>query len=243
MTSEARAALAPTGTLRAGINLGNFLLVTDKTDIHQPRGVSPSLAAHIASLLDVPVTYVPYESPGVLADDSVKDAWDIGNIGAEPARAETINFTAAYVEIECTYVVPPGSPIQSIAEVDQPGKRIAVSARSAYDLWLERNIKHAELIRVSGLDASFDLFVNEGLDALAGLRPRLVDDVQKLDGARILEGKFSAVQQAVGTPKSRDPAALAFLRQTVEAAKSSGLVAGWIAEHGVEGRLSVAEPE
>lgn len=230
--------LAPTGVLRAGINLGNFLLVTGRTASGDPAGVAPDMAAAIAAKLGVPVKYVPYKTPGELADAGGSGAWDIGLIGAEPARAEKIAFTAAYCEIEATYLVPAGSKLQSIADVDKPGVRIAVSARSAYDLWLERNIKHATLLRAAGLDASFDLFVNDKLDALAGLKPRLLSDVEKLPGARILPGKFTAVQQAVGTARG-NKAGVAFLSEFVEAAKASGLVAELIARHKVVG-LSVA---
>ena len=234
--------LAPTGALRAGVNLSNFLLVTGRAENGDPQGVSPDMCAAIAERLGVPVEYVCYATPGELADAAADEAWDIGLIGAEPARAEKIAFTAAYSEIECTYLVPAGSPIQSIDEVDRPGIRIAVSARSAYDLWLERNIEHATLVRAQGLDASYDLFVSEQLDVLAGLRPRLVTEVEKLPGARVLDGKFSAVQQAVGTPRSRGEASAEFLAEFVEEAKSSGLVASLIERHGVVGRLSVAAP-
>src|SRR5213079_316328 len=131
------AELAPTGVLRAAINMGNFLLVTGRTPSGDPEGVAPDMAREIASHLGVPVSYVPYARPGELADAAGTGVWDIGLIGAEPQRAEKIAFTAAYVEIEATYMVPPGSPIKSIAEVDRKGVRIAVSARSAYGLWLE----------------------------------------------------------------------------------------------------------
>ncbi|NKC12816.1 MAG: transporter substrate-binding domain-containing protein [Gammaproteobacteria bacterium] len=241
MTDEVRSALAPTGTLRAGINMGNFLLVTGKAGNGDPTGVSPSMAAALASRLGVPVSYLQYESPGVLADAATDDVWDVGNIGAEPARAESINFTAAYVEIEATYLVRGDSPLRTVADVDKAGVRIAVSARSAYDLWLTRTIKHAELVRVAGLEASFNLFVDEGLDALAGLRPRLVSDVERIPGARIMEERFSAVQQAMGVPKSRGDAAFQYVRQFVEEAKASGLVASLIEQHQVRG-LSVAAP-
>ena len=167
--------------------------------------------------------------------------WDIGLIGAEPARAEKIAFTAAYVEIEATYLVPAGSPLQTIEQVDQAGIRIAVSARSAYDLWLERNIKHATLVRSDGLNSAVEMFVRDKLDALAGLRPGLLGDIQKMPGARILDGKFTAVQQAIGTAK-RNAAGAAFLSDFVEEAKKSGLVAKLIEKHGVVGRLSVAPP-
>src|SRR6185295_4910954 len=143
MSQQVKAELAPTGVLRAGINLSNFLLVTGKTVSGDPVGVAPDMAAEIAKRLGVPLKLVPFKSPGELADQAGKDAWDIGLIGAEPARAQLIAFTPAYVEIEATYIVPAGSSLKTIAEVDRAGVRIAVNARSAYDLWLARNIKHA----------------------------------------------------------------------------------------------------
>jgi polar amino acid transport system substrate-binding protein len=241
MSQSVVAELAPHGVLRAAINMSNFLLVTGRTPSGDPDGVSPDMARAIADRLGVPVKYVPFPKPGELADAVGSDAWDIGLIGAEPARAEKIAFTAAYVEIEATYLVPAGSPIQSIAEVDRPGMRIAVTARSAYDLWLERNIKHAELVRSDSLTSATEKFVRDKLDALAGLRPGLLGDIQKMPGARILDGQFTAVQQAVGTARS-NAAGAAFLRGFVEEAKKSGLVAGFIEKHKVVGRLSVAPP-
>jgi polar amino acid transport system substrate-binding protein len=238
VSPEIVAELAPTGVLRAGINMSNFLLVTGKTDAGDPVGVSPDMAAEVARRLGVPLKLIPYKSPGALGDDAENNVWDIGNIGAEPQRAKTIAFTAAYCEIESTYLVPAGSAIQSIADVDKPGIRISVTGRSAYGLWLENNIKNATLVRTDTLDASFDKFVQEKLEGLAGLRPRLIDDVKKLPGARILDGKFSAVQQAVGTPKKNTKAA-PWLAELVEEAKRSGLVQSLIEKHSVKG-LSVA---
>ena len=235
------AALAPTGVLRAAINLSNFLLVTGREDDGTPRGVSPDLARQLARHLGVRVELRSYRSPGDLADDAAADAWDIGNIGAEPARAETIAFTAAYCEIECTYLVPPGSPITSVDEVDRPGVRVASAPRAAYDLWLERNLRHAELVRPPTLAGSFELFVEQGLDALAGLRPALLTDAGRLPGSRVLDGRFSSVQQAMGTPRGRDEAGIAYLRAFVEEMKASGFVADRIAAHQVVG-LTVAPP-
>jgi polar amino acid transport system substrate-binding protein len=233
--------LAPTGTLRAAINMGNFLLVTGRSPSGDPAGVAPDMAREIAERLGVPIAYVPYARPGELADAADSDVWDIGLIGAEPQRAEKIAFTPAYVEIEATYLVPAGSSLRSIAEVDRPGVRIAVTARSAYDLWLERNIKEARLVRAEGGDAAFRQFVDDKLDAYAGLRPGLISLAEKLPGARILDGKFTAVQQAIGTSR-RNAAAAAFLRDFVAEAKTSGLIARLIDKHGVTGRLSVAPP-
>jgi polar amino acid transport system substrate-binding protein len=231
--------LAPTGVLRAAINMGNFLLVTGKSASGDPEGVSPDMARAIAERLGVPVKYVPYARPAQLADAAGTGAWDIGLIGAEPQRAEKIAFSPAYVEIEATYLVPPGSPIRSIAEVDRKGVRIAVAAGSAYGLWLDRNIKEAELVRCESGDATWARFTGDKLEAFAGLRPGLLDLATKLPGSRILDGQFAAVQQAIGTARS-NAAGARFLHDFVEEAKRSGLVARLIEKHGVKGRLSVA---
>jgi polar amino acid transport system substrate-binding protein len=240
MSQEVVSQLAPRGVLRAGINLSNFLLVTGRSGNGDPEGVAPDMAAEIASRLGVPVKYVPYKTPGELADAVDTGAWDIGLIGAEPQRAAKIAFTAAYCEIEATYLVPEASHLRAIADVDQPGVRIAVTGRSAYGLWLDRNIRHATLVRSDTLDSAYEQFVRDKLDALAGLRPRLLSDVRKLPGARILDGQFTAVQQAIGTAR-QNAAGAAFLRSFVEEAKASGLVASFIARHKVVG-LSVAPP-
>jgi polar amino acid transport system substrate-binding protein len=238
VTPEILAQLAPTGELRAGINMSNFLLVSSRAPDGGPAGVAPDMARAVADRLGVPVRYVPYPRPGELADAAGTGAWDIGLIGAEPQRAERIAFSPAYAEIQATYLLRPGVEAATVADVDRPGIRIAVAARAAYDLWLERNIRHATLVRAPGLDASLQLFQEEGLEVLAGLRPKLLADVESVPGGRILEGQFMAVQQAIGTARA-NAAAAAFLAGFVEEAKASGLVARLIAAHGVRG-LSVA---
>lgn len=240
MSDQARAELAPTGVLRAGINLSNFLLVTGRSPTGDPEGVAPDVAREIASSLGVPIRYVTFKSPGELADQAGKDVWDIGLIGAEPQRAAVMTFSAAYVEIEATYMVPPGSPIKSIAEVDRKGVKVVTSARSAYGLWLENNIRNAELIQVAGLDGAFNKFVEDKIDVLAGLRPGLLKDIAKMPGATILDGKFSAVQQAVGCNKPATAGAT-YIAAFIEQAKKSGLIASLIKKHKVNG-LSVAPP-
>ena len=240
ISPAARSELAPTGKLRVGINYGNFLLVTSYLPGADPRGPAPDLARELGRRLHVPVEFVAFDTAGKLADAVKTGAWDVAFLGAEPQRAGEISFTAAYLEIPATYLVPAGSPIRSVAEVDRDGVRIAVTERAAYELYLSRTIKHATLVRVSGLDGAFNAFVAQKLDALAGLKPRLLMDVEKLPGARLLDGQFTAVQQAIGTPKSRD-AAFQFLRDFVEEVKASGLVAEAIARNGVHG-VSVAPP-
>ena len=238
MSPDVIADLAPTGTLRAGINLSNFLLVTSTGPTGDPEGVAPDMAREIALRLDVPVRYVTFKSPGELADQAVSGVWDVGLIGAEPQRAETIAFTAAYAEIEATYLVQPGSALKTLSDVDAAGVRIAVTGRSAYGLWLDRNIKYAELVRSETLDSAYEQFVAGKLEALAGLRPRLLSDLEKLPGSRIIDGRFTSVQQAIGTAR-KNAAGAAFLRDFVEEAKASGLVASFIKRHKVRG-LSVA---
>ena len=239
MSRDAAAELAPTGVLRAAINLGNFLLVTGRSVGGEPRGVAPDVARTIAERLGVAVHYVPFARPDALADAAEDGVWDIGLIGAEPARAEKIAFTAAYVEIEAAYLVQPGSPLARLADVDRPGVRIAVLARSAYDLWLERNIEHATLVRANSADGAAQLFADRDADVLAALRPALLTQVERIPEARILDGRFTAVQQAVGTPR-RNAAGAAFLQAFVEEAKRSGLVERLIARHHMAGRLTVA---
>lgn len=237
-----RERLAPGGTLRAGINLSNFLLVSARTDDGGPAGVSPDMARAIADRLDVGLRLVPYASPALLADAAQRDEWDVGLIGAEPQRAETIAFTPAYAEIEATYLVPAGSSLNSIADVDAPGIRIAVTGGTAYGLWLDRNIQRAELVRTATMDETFANFRDSGLDALAGLRMRLLADAPRLPGSRLLDGRFMAVQQAIGVPRRDDgltEQAAAWLGCFVALAIASGFVADRIRHHGVTG-LSVA---
>lgn len=238
VSPAARADLTPTGKLRVGINLGNFLLTAKDPVTGESRGIAVDLGRELARRLGVPVEIVGYPTPGELADAATSGAWDVGFLGAEPHRAKEIIFTAAYVEIEATYLVPPGSPLGAIADVDRKGVRIALPEKSAYELYLSRTLKHAELARTKGGDAAFKLFVGDKLDALAGLKPRLVKDREKLPGSRILDGRFTAVQQAIGIPKGRDAGAN-YLRAFVEDIKASGLVARTIDENGVRG-LSVA---
>jgi polar amino acid transport system substrate-binding protein len=232
--------LAPRGALRVGLNMSNFLLVTADPKGGAPTGIVPDLSAEIAARLGVPLAWVPYKDAGLLANGANADEWDIAFMGAEPERARIISFTAAYVEIEATYLVPADSAIQSLAEVDRPGVRIAVAARAAYELFLSRTLKHAELVKAEGIEGSFQLFAGGKFDALAGLKPRLMQDQARFPGARILPGRFTAIQQAIATPSNR-PQAVAFLKAYAEEIKANGTVARLMARHGVRG-LSVAPP-
>ena len=236
---QARAELTQSGgVLRVGFNMGNVLLVTGKTPEGYPIGVARDMAEGIAEQLGVKLQCVPFPRPNQLANAAGDNVWDICLVGAEPARAEKITFTDAYVEIKATYLVRGDSPLRSVDEVDRPGKRIIVKSGSAYELWLTANIRHAEITRVESSEESFDRFLSDGFDVEAGLEERLLEDVAKLPGSRLLDGKFTSVQQAVGTHR-RYTAAARFLADFVEEAKKSGKVADLIRKHHVKG-LSVA---
>lgn len=234
------AQLAPTGVLRAGINLGNVVLVTGRDADGMPEGVAPDMARALGERLGVPVQLVPFPTPGELGDAVGAGLWDVGLIGAEPQRAASIAFTSPYVEIEATYLVAADSSIATIEEVDRPGIRISVYGRAAYGLWLERNIQHATVAATESTPTAVAQFEAGGADVLAGLRAALVEDAKRLPGTRILDGRFATVQQAIGVPIAHQEAAR-FLQQFVADAKASGLVAGLIAKHGVSDRLAVAD--
>ncbi|MEO1468525.1 MAG: transporter substrate-binding domain-containing protein [Pseudomonadota bacterium] len=233
----ARAALTRHGPLRVGINTGNGLLVTGRTAEGAPAGVAPDLGAWIAGCLGVGIAYVPYGRPADLAAAAEDDAWDIAAIGAEPERARTIAFTAAYAEIRASFLARRSEP-PSTADWDRPGQRIAVYRGSAYGLWLARNTRAATLVERESHAAALEAFRAGEASLLAGLAQRLDADAASLPGTRVLDGAFMAVQQAVGTPR-RNAAAAPWLAAAVEHARSSGLVAALIARHGVEG-LDVA---
>ncbi len=233
--------LAPGGILRAGINMSNFLLVTGETAAGEPDGVSPDMARALAAELGLEAQMVTYKGPGQLADAIADDGWDIGNIAAEPERAKTIQFSQAYCEIQATYLISPNSAgnISSIEDVDQPGIRIAVKARSAYDLWLTDNLRHAELVRVATIDESFETFVEQELEVLSGLRPALQSQSEKLPGSVLLDDSFTAIQQSIGC-RPGDSDVAEYVADFVRRSIAEGRVASLIEKHGVTGRLSVA---
>ena len=236
----ARSELAPTGKLRVGLNFGNVLLTAKDPATGARRGVAVDVAHELGRRLRVPVEIVEYDSAGKMAEAVKTGAWDVAFLGVEPQRARDISFTAPYAEIESTYLVPAGSPFRSVADVDRDGVRIAVAAKSAYDLYLSRTLKQARLERGVGVDGAFQRFTAEKMDAIAGLKPVLITYVDKLPGSRLLEGRFSTVQQGIGTPSGRENGAQ-YLREFVEDIKASGLVATFVEKNGVRG-LSVAPP-
>jgi polar amino acid transport system substrate-binding protein len=237
MSSAALLELAPTGRLRVGINFGNTVLAK-KDDQGFPAGLAADLATELAQRLDVTIEWITYNAAGQMTAGAKTGSWDVAFLARDPDRADEIVFTAPYLEIDSTYLVPAGSPLQTLADMDRNGVRIALSEKSAYDLFLTRHLKQAELVRAPSPTASVELFLAQKLDALAGIRPMLLEVARNLPGTRVMEERFATVQQAVGTLRGR-PAAADYLRQFVEDIKASGFVEEAVQKNGVLG-VSVA---
>ena len=238
VSPAARSELAPTGKLRVGINFQNDLLTRKDPVTGEAGGIALDLAHELGRRLGVPVEIVPYPTAGHLADAVKTGAWDVAFLAAEPQRANVIAFTAPYLEIETTCLVPAGSPFRTVEDVDREGVRIAVGAKGGPDLALSRILQRAQLVRAPTAAAASKMFVTDKLDALAGLKPQLVVDAGQIPGSRVLDGRFSLVGQAAGTHKDR-VAGAKYLGEFIENIKASGLVARVIEKNGVRG-ISVA---
>jgi polar amino acid transport system substrate-binding protein len=225
---------APTGTLRAGINLGNPVIAQRDAGGGDPRGVGPALARELARRIGVPVRFVTYETAGKLADAARQDAWDVAFLAIDPDRAADIDFSPAYVHIEGTYMVRDASPLRAVEDVDRAGTRVAVGLKTAYDLFLTRQMCSAELVRSASSPAAIRQFLDDRLDAVAGVRQPLAAAATEHGGLRVMEGNFMVIRQASGVPKGRE-AAHRYLCDFIAEAKSSGFVARALAESGVAG--------
>lgn len=230
--------LAPKGYLRAAINLSNFLLVTGTDKNGDPEGVSPDLAKALANELNVEVKLIPFQRPGELADAVSDDIWDVGNIANEAERAKLITFSSPYTLIESTFLVRDSSNIKSLSDVDREGVRIAVAERSAYDLWLTENIKNAELIRAKSIDLSFSIFQENEYEVLAGLKPKLIDDLKKTENCKILPGAFTFIKQCIGS-KPGNPDAEKFINNFIEKNIENGFIEKLLIKYDVLGKLSL----
>ncbi|MBG9388575.1 ABC transporter substrate-binding protein [Caenimonas aquaedulcis] len=226
---------APTGTLRASINLGNPILASQAPGAAQPHGVSVDLAGEFAKRLGLPLELVVFDAAGKSVAAVAEERADFGFFAVDPARGESIAFTAPYVLIEGAYMVRQESPLQSNGEVDVPGRTVVVGKASAYDLYLTREIRHASLERAATSQAVVDHFMQGGFDVAAGVKQQLESDAQRVPGVRLLPGRFMVIQQAMGLPKSRGPEAAAELARFVEEMKASGFVAKALQRHGIQG--------
>jgi len=230
----ARAELAPTGKLRAGINYGNVILAARDEKSGELRGVHVDLVRELGRQSGVPVELIGYPAASDLVAGLQSGTLDVALLSFEPARTGEVTFSPTYVEIDATYLVPPGSPLRNAAEVDREGVRIAIAARSVYEFYLSRNLKHAKLFNAPSTHAAYELFAKSGLDALVGLRPRLVVDSEMMPGSRVVDGRFMVVEQSIATPKGRDASAQ-YVREFTEGVKASGFVARSLETNGVRG--------
>jgi polar amino acid transport system substrate-binding protein len=241
VSAGVRSEMAPSGTLRAGINLGNILLAQGTQAGGDLRGVAVDLSRELARRLGVPIEFVTYDAAGKMTDAVKTGAWDVAFLGVDPARAGEITFTAPYLEIEGTYLVPDSSPIRAIGDVDREGVRVAVGAKSAYDLFLTRSLTRATLVRAPSSPDAIDMFVKEKLEVVAGVKATLVSASKRLPATRVIDGRFMTIQQGAGVPKGRDAAAR-YLSAFIEEVKASGFVAAALKKSGVDGEASVAPP-
>jgi polar amino acid transport system substrate-binding protein len=220
------------------MNLGNTLFTGKDGASGELTGVSVDVMRELASRLGVPVEFVMYPTPGEVADAVAGEAWDAAILAIEAARAERIAFSPAMTEIEATYAVHGDSRLRSVEEVDAPGVRIVAPAKAGYELYLSRTLRNATLTRVDGNQAAIDAFNSRAADALPGLKPMLLNALGKLPGARLLEGRFTAVNHGIGTPRGRSAGA-EYLKAFVEDLNASGFVARSIERNGVKGLTAV----
>jgi polar amino acid transport system substrate-binding protein len=229
---EIRSELAPTGKLRAAINYNNPLLARRDPASGVLTGLAVDLSRELARRVGVPLEIFAVDAAGKITTSAKDNVWDVGYLAIDPRRANEIEFTAAHVELEGSYLVPADSSLRRIEDVDRPGVRIAVTADSAYDLFLTRALQHAQIVRAVNTPASFELLVAEKLDAVAAVKTALVTAAKRMSGARVLSGHFMTIPQAAGVPKGR-PAAARFVRDFIEAMKASGFVADTLRKYGL----------
>lgn len=238
-TPDTLSAFAPTGTLRASINVGNPILARRGPD-GVPVGVSVDLAHAFARSLGVPLSLVVFDSAGKSVDAVTQDEADIGFFAIDPARGEGVFFTEPYVLIEGAYLVRDDSALQSNDAVDQAGHRVMVGKGSAYDLFLTRELRAATIMRAPTSPAVVDAFLRENVEVAAGVKQQLQAEAVRLGGLRLLPGSFMTIRQAMGVPRSRGPAAAQVLGAFVEEMKRSGFVRDALARHGIEGATVAA---
>jgi len=230
--NPAPAELAPSGVLRVGINLSNPVIAQRDPAGGDPKGVGAALGRELARQAGVPVKFVTYETAGKMADAVKAGEWDVAFLAVDPGRAGDIGFTAPYVLIEGAYLVPEDSRFRGNADVDRGGVRLGVGLKTAYDLYLSREIRQATLVRFDSSPAAIARYLAGEVDVVAGVRQPLAAAAKAHAGHRLLDESFMVIRQASGVPKARS-AALAYLGAFIDAAKSSGFVARALAESGV----------
>jgi polar amino acid transport system substrate-binding protein len=237
--SAVLSALAPGGTLRAAINLGNSLLAR-LDEAGQPVGVSVDLARALAARLGCQVEFVVVDGAAKSVAAVRNEQADVGFFAIDPLRGEGLRFTAPYLLIEGSFLVAGASPLRGNDEVDRAGHRVLVSKGSAYDLYLTRELKSAQVLRDAAPSTVVETFARGGYEVAAGVRQQLEAEAARHPGHRLLPGRFMVIEQAMGLPAGRGDAASGFLAGFVEEMKESGFVAACLLRHGVKGAIVAA---
>ena len=230
--------LAPTGILRVGINMSNFLLINGKDSDGLPDGVSPDIGKKLARELNVECKLVQFKKPGLLADAVNENMWDIGNIACEKERSKTIDFTDPYVNIDANFMFRKKDNFKTNEDINLPKIKIAVLERSAYDLWLTENFKNVELIRVNTIEESHQLFREDKVNVLAGLKPKLIEEIKTNDDFKMINSPFTYIKQSIGIKKGT-PEILDFLNKFISKLIKEGYVESLLKKHNVQNKLSI----
>lgn len=233
MSPDVAAAFAPTGTLRASINIGNAVLA--RADGESAAGVSVDLAHELAKYLGLPIELQVFKTAAESVNAVESGQADVGFFAVDPKRGEHIAFTSPYVLIEGAYMVRDESPITQNEQVDAAGNQVMVGQGSAYDLYLSRHLTEAQIVRAASSQAVVQTFLDSDVEVAAGVKQQLQADSQIHPGLRLLPGRFMVIRQAMGMAKTRDPKAIAFLRQFIEDMKVAGYIGLALARHGIEG--------
>mgnify|MGYP001477045050 FL=1 len=232
--------IAPTGVLRVGVNMSNFLLVNSKDKLGVIDGVSPGIGKKLAKELNISFEIVQFANPGLLADAVDNNEWDIGNIASEKERGKTIDFSDPYVNIDANFLFREEDNFKNNNDIDQSGIKIAVFERSAYDLWLTENFKKAELIRVNSIEESHNLFKENKVNILAGLKPKLIDEMKKNNNYEMIQSPFTYIKQSIGIKKG-NPEVLDFINKFISNIIKEGYIKSLLKQHNVQDKLSIPE--
>ena len=230
--------IAPTGVLRVGVNMSNFLLVNSKDKLGVIDGVSPGIGKKLAKELNISFEIVQFANPGLLADAVDNNEWDIGNIASEKERGKTIDFSDPYVNIDANFLFREEDNFKNNNDIDQPGIKIAVFERSAYDLWLTENFKKAELIRVNSIEESHNLFKENKVNILAGLKPKLIEEMKKNNNYEMIQSPFTYIKQSIGIKKG-NPVVLDFINKFISNKIKEGYIKSLLKQHNVQDKLSI----
>ena len=238
MTESISNLIAPKNILRIGINMSNFLLVNKDSTFSKPEGLSPEIGKLLARELDLDYEFVTFKNPGLLADALDYDKWDVGNFAYEKKRAEIIDFSNPYVNIDANFLLNKNSEINQNKDVDNEINKIAVVDRSAYDLWLSGNFKRAKIIRAKTIIETHNLFYNQDVNVLAGLKPKLLEELNNNDQFKLIDEPFTFIKQSIGIKKGNSRA-IDFINNFVSRKIKDGTIKGLLKKYDLEDKLSI----